>query len=228
MKAKTMRNFRIISILLILMLVLAACGGDDGDDGEANGGEEAASESGGQAELTIENLDEQLVLDNTGTFAEDQSFENFVVNYPSNWYGNQDGFDITISNSQEVEANHGAILAGTQDIPEGVILIQAQSQAVLQFSGLPVEDETNAEDLLAAFMMNFGQTGEPVPYEEIDLPAYRYVSVDGVEQFFPAGTVLVTVEYADGMALYQVVFDGSIQEFEPLAREIISNATIEN
>jgi len=225
-----MQRFRVIAVLMVMVLVLAACGGDDdgGSNGDDAGGGDTASSSGGQAELSIDNRDAELVLDNTGTFAEDQEFENFVVNYPSNWFGNQDGFDITISNSQEVEAQHGAILAGTQDIPEGVILIQAQSQASAAFAGALVGDATTAEEFLTSYMMTFGQTIEPVPYEELEgLTAFRYVSVDGVEQFFPAGTVLVTVEYAEGMALYQVVFDGSIQEFEPLAREIIANATID-
>ena len=71
-------------------------------------------------------------------------------------------------------------------------------------------------------------TDDPVPYEELSLPAYRFVATDAVDQLFPAGTVLVAVEYAGGLALYQVVFNGSIQEFEPIAREIISNATIDS
>lgn len=225
-----MQNFRMMAVLSILMLVLAACGGDDGSsNGNDNSGGEASGGSGGQAELTIENLDQELVLDNTGTLAEDQEFENLVINYPANWYGSQDGFEMTISNNQDVVNNKGFILAGTQDIPDGTILINALSQATVQYSGLPVEEATNAEEFLTTYMMNFGQTGDPVPYEELEgLTAYRYVSVDGVEQFFPAGTVLVTVEYAEGMALYQVVFDGPIQEFEPLAREIIGNATIDS
>lgn len=225
-----MRNLQMIATLLILMLVLVACGsGTEGVTGE----DEATGGNGGQAELTIENLDQQLVLDNSDTLAEDETFENLVINYPSNWYGSQDGFDMTISNSQSVEANHGAILAGTQDIPEGVILLQAQSQASLQYSGFQVEDATTAEELLTSYLafleMGFGAqfADDPVPYEELGLPAYRFVSTDGVDQLFPAGTVLVAVEYAEGLALYQVVFDGSIQEFEPLAREIISNATID-
>ena len=217
-----MQKFRVIAVLMVMVLVLAACGGDDDSGGDDSGGGEAASSSGGQAELSIDNLDAELVLENA-----DQDFENFVVNYPSNWFGDQDGFDITISNSQEIETQHGAILAGTREIPEGVMLIQAQSQASAAFAGALVGDATNAEEFLTSYMMTFGQTIEPVPYEELGLPAFRYVSVDGVEQFFPAGTVVVTVEYAEGMALYQVVFDGSIQEFEPLAREIIANATID-
>lgn len=225
-----MPNFRMISALLILILVLAAC--DGGNEEETESGETGGD--GGQAELTIENLDEQLVLDNSGTLAEDENFENLVISYPSGWYGSQDGFDMTISNSQEVESNHGAILAGTQDIPEGVILIQAQSQASLQYGGFQVEDATSAEELLTSYLdflqLGFGAqiTDEPVPYEEIDLPAYRFLSTDGVDQLFPPGTVLVAVEYAEGLALYQVVFDGSITEYEPIAREIISNATIDS
>lgn len=222
-----MQNLRMIAALLALMLVLVACGADDGAEGATGGGEEAAAGSGGQAELAIENLDQQLVLDNSGTLAEDEPFENLVISYPSNWYGNQDGFEMTISNNQDVVNSKGFILAGTQDIPDGAILVNALSQASMQYGGFPVEDATNAEELLATYMMNFGQPGDPVPYEEIGLPAYRYVSVDGVEQFFPAGTVFVTVEYAEGLALYQVVFNGTIEEFEPIAREIISNATID-
>jgi len=220
-----MKKLQIISSLLILMLVLVACGGEEatGNEGDTatNNGD------GGQADLSIENLDQQLVLDNTGTLAEEETFENFVINYPSNWHGSQDGFEMTVSNSQDVVNSHGAILAGTQDIPEGAILIQAQSQATVNYSGAPVASATTADEFLKSYLTAFGQTAEPVPYEEIDLPAYRHVSVDGVEQFFPAGTVLVTVEYAEGMALYQVIFDGSIEEFEPIAREIINNATID-
>jgi hypothetical protein len=39
--------------------------------------------------------------------------------------------------------------------------------------------------------------------------------------------VLVTVEYPGGMVLYQVVFDGLIEGFEPSVREIINNSTLE-
>ena len=226
------QTIRMIAGSLILMLVLVACGGDEAaGNGEAAGGNDGGNDA--QAGLSIDNLDQQVTLDNTGTLAEDEPFENFVVSYPSNWHGSQDGFDITISNNQQAEASHGAILAGTQDIPEGVILIQAQSQASLQYAGFQVEDATNAEELMTNYLdflqLGFGAqiTDEPVPYEEIDIPAVRFVSTDGVNQLFPAGTVLVAVEYAEGLALYQVVFDGSIQEFEPLAREIIANATID-
>lgn len=187
----------------------------------------------GQAALSIDNLDQQVVLDNTGTLAEEETFENFAINYPSNWYGSQDGLDITISNSQQAEANHGAILAGTQDIAEDVILIQAQSQASLVYGGFQVGDATTAEGLLTDYLAFLQMalaaelTGDPVPYEEIALPAYRFVATDAVDELFPAGTVLVAVEYANGLALYQVVFDGGIRTFEPIAREIISNATID-
>lgn len=222
-----MQTIRMIAGSLILMLVLVACGGD-----EAAGNGEAASDNGGdnaQAGLSIDNLDQQVALDNTGTLAEDEPFENLVVRYPSNWHGSQDGFDITISNNQQVEANHGAILAGMQDIPEGVILIQAQSQASLQYGGVPMRNVETPDDMMRSYFMALaGQSIDPVPYEELEgLTAFRHVSVDGIEQYFPAGTVIVTVEYAEGMALYQVVFDGSIQEFEPIAREIIANATID-
>jgi len=38
----------------------------------------------------------------------------------------------------------------------------------------------------------------------------------------------VTAKYVEGISSYQVVFEGTIQEIEPLSREILSNATIEN
>jgi len=118
------------------------------------------------------------------------------------------------------------ILAGTQDISADTILINALSQASLQYGGVPVEDAQSAEELLNSYLMAFGLQIEPVPYEELDLTAFRAIAADGVPQFFPPGTVLVAVEYEAGIALYQVVFDGPIADYEPLAREIIANATI--
>lgn len=221
---KTLKPSMILILALIGVLVLAACGGaedaDSGDSASGNGNEAAG--------LTIENLEQELVLDNTDTLAEDYDFENFVINYPSNWFGFQDGFEMTVSNNQDVVNDHGFILAGTQDIPEGAVLVQAYTQATLQYAGVPVEDATSPEELLNTYLMTFGQTDEPVEYEEIDFPAYRVVSVDGVEQFFPAGTVLVAVEYDSGMAFYQVIFDGAIEDFEPSVREIINNASIDS
>lgn len=220
-------RYGVIVLALIAVLVLAACGGDDsGDDGD-DGGDADAGNGGEAAALEVTNLDAELVLDATGTLAEDEGFENFVISYPDNWHAEQDGFEMTISNNPDVTRSHGFILAGSQEIPEGAILINALTQGTVQYSGVPVEDATTAEEMLSSYLTNFGITDAPVPYEELEgLTAYRYVSVDGVEQFFPAGTVLVTVEYEGGMALYQVIFDGSIQEYEPIAREIIANATI--
>lgn len=223
---KAIRTHRRYTLILAMLLIvfLAACGAADGGDSEDAA--DSDSGSGETASLAIENLDQELVLDNTGTLAEDEPFENFVINYPSNWFGSQDGFEMTISNDQSVVNNKGFILAGTQDIPDGAVLVNALTAATLQYAGVPVEDAIDAQDLLSRYLMTFGQTDDPVEYEEIDFPAYRVVSVDGVEQFFPAGTVLVAVEYEAGIALYQVVFDGAIEDFEPSVREIINNANI--
>jgi hypothetical protein len=90
--------------------------------------------------------------------------------------------------------------------PEGVILLQGQSQASLRYGGFQVEDATTAEELLTSYLafleMGFGAqfTDDPVPYEKLSLPAYRFVATDAVDQLFPAGTVLVAVEYAGGLA----------------------------
>jgi hypothetical protein len=218
----------VLTLAIVAALVLAACGGDDGGNADSGDNGASADTGGGEAAgLSIGNLDQELVLDNSGTLAEDTPFENFVINYPSNWHANQDGFEMTVSNNSDVVSRKGPILAGMQEIPEGAVLINALSQASLAYGGYPVGDAANAEELLSGYLMAFGQTGEAVPYEELDIPAYRYVSVDGVEQFFPAGTVLVAVEYDSAMALYQVVFDGPIEEFEPSVREIIANASID-
>lgn len=228
MKVRTrFRRYRIPVLMLVVMLLLVACGGDDGggDDSGDDAGDSSAA-GGGTADLSIENLDSELVLDNSGTLAEDEPFENFVINYPSNWHARQDGFEMTVSNNPDVVNNKGFILAGTQEIPEGAVLINALSQASLQYGGYPVGDVDNAQDLMTGYLSAFGVMDEPVEYTEADVTAYRYVSVDGVEQFFPGGTVLVSVEYEDGLALYQVVFDGPIEEFEPSVREIINNASI--
>jgi hypothetical protein len=88
----------IASILVLMALILAACGGgddngDNGDNGDANGN---GGDSNETAALSVDNLDQQVALDNTGTLAEDEPFENLVISYPSNWSADQDGFEVRL------------------------------------------------------------------------------------------------------------------------------------